>query len=269
MNRAFVSTLSAECSDVALLAADYHAAARARNLVSGETENEQRKKNIYSECRGCRIHAPGKVGHIRGLHKKRRAVVLRGLFRIGHSATGTHPIEVFSAGCSTCQETIELVKRLAGSPHEVLVHDMQKSEVASKAKQYGVRSVPAVVIDGKLAGCCAGRGRTNRSCAQRSPAECHKAFGPRAERSRISQRIENHDVGFPWSIQPPTLGLKTECSENLLLLPSDFFSPAQPVGSASSSGLLLFNDASGDQLFDIAKSRSRRSLRYLHPLVSG
>jgi len=35
---------------------------------------------------------------------------------------------------------------------------MQKSEVASQAKGYGVRSVPAVVIDGKLAGCCAGRG---------------------------------------------------------------------------------------------------------------
>jgi glutaredoxin 3 len=67
-------------------------------------------------------------------------------------------IEVFSAGCSTCKETIEVVKRLAGSSHEVVIHDMQKSEVASKAKQYGVRSVPAVVIDGKLAGCCAGRG---------------------------------------------------------------------------------------------------------------
>ncbi len=67
-------------------------------------------------------------------------------------------IEVFSAGCATCKETIEAVKRLAGSSHEVVVHDMHKSEVASKAKQYGVRSVPAVVIDGKLAGCCAGRG---------------------------------------------------------------------------------------------------------------
>ena len=56
-------------------------------------------------------------------------------------------IEVFSAGCSTCKETIEMVKRLAG-----------KQEVASRAKAYGVRSVPAVVIDGKLASCCAGRG---------------------------------------------------------------------------------------------------------------
>src|SRR5205823_5920573 len=30
--------------------------------------------------------------------------------------------------------------------------------VAAKAKTYGIRSVPAVVIDGKLADCCAGRG---------------------------------------------------------------------------------------------------------------
>jgi len=67
-------------------------------------------------------------------------------------------IDVFSAGCSTCKETIDLVKRIAGSSREVVVHDMQKSEVASQAKHYGVRSVPAVVIDGKLAGCCAGRG---------------------------------------------------------------------------------------------------------------
>ena len=67
-------------------------------------------------------------------------------------------IEVFSAGCSTCKETIELVKRIAGSSHEVVVYNMQESDVASKAKNYGVRSVPAVVIDGKLASCCAGRG---------------------------------------------------------------------------------------------------------------
>lgn len=67
-------------------------------------------------------------------------------------------IEIFSAGCSTCKETIELVKRIAGSSHEVIIHDMQKSEVAAKARLQGVRSVPAVVIDRKLAGCCAGRG---------------------------------------------------------------------------------------------------------------
>ena len=67
-------------------------------------------------------------------------------------------IEVFSAGCSTCKETIELVKRIAGSSHKVVIHDMHPSEVTSKAKHYGVRSVPAIVVEGKLAGCYAGRG---------------------------------------------------------------------------------------------------------------
>lgn len=67
-------------------------------------------------------------------------------------------IEVFSAGCATCKETIELVRRLAGSSHEVVIHDMNKSETASKAKTFGIRSVPALVIDGKLASCCADRG---------------------------------------------------------------------------------------------------------------
>ena len=67
-------------------------------------------------------------------------------------------VEVFSAGCSTCKETIEMVKRLAGSSHEVVIHDMQKADVATKARSYGIRSVPAVIIDGKLASCCAGRG---------------------------------------------------------------------------------------------------------------
>lgn len=68
-----------------------------------------------------------------------------------------HKIEIFSAGCATCKETIEMVKKLAGSDHEVQIHDMQQHDVASKAKQHGVRSLSAVVVDGKLAGCCARR----------------------------------------------------------------------------------------------------------------
>lgn len=69
-----------------------------------------------------------------------------------------HKIEIFSAGCATCKETIDAVKKLAGSEHEIHVHDMHKDEIAGRAKQHGIRSLPAVVIDGKLAGCCAGRG---------------------------------------------------------------------------------------------------------------
>lgn len=67
-------------------------------------------------------------------------------------------VEVFSAGCPACQDTIELVRRIAGSSDEVVIHDMHHSEGASLAKRYGIRSVPAVAVDGKLASCCAGRG---------------------------------------------------------------------------------------------------------------
>ena len=38
------------------------------------------------------------------------------------------------------------------------IHDMRQKDVAARAKQLGVRSVPAVVIDGKLADCCSTRG---------------------------------------------------------------------------------------------------------------
>ena len=67
-------------------------------------------------------------------------------------------IEVFSAGCAACEETIEMVRSIACSSCEVTVLDMRDVRVAGRAKALGIRSVPAVVIDGKLAGCCAGRG---------------------------------------------------------------------------------------------------------------
>lgn len=67
-------------------------------------------------------------------------------------------IEVFSAGCATCQEAIEVIRRAACPSCEVIVHDMKDAEVAERAKGLGIRSVPAVVIEGKLAACCAGRG---------------------------------------------------------------------------------------------------------------
>ena len=67
-------------------------------------------------------------------------------------------IEVFSAGCPVCSETIDMVKNNACPSCEVTVLDMNDPAVASRAKSLGVKSVPAVVIDGKLADCCAGRG---------------------------------------------------------------------------------------------------------------
>jgi glutaredoxin len=72
--------------------------------------------------------------------------------------TAIRRIEIFSAGCPACTETIELVNRMACPPCEVSVLDMNQASVASRAKQLGIRVVPAVVIDGKLAECCTSRG---------------------------------------------------------------------------------------------------------------
>ena len=67
-------------------------------------------------------------------------------------------VEVFSAGCATCQEAVETVKQAACPSCDVIVLDMHDSEVSKRAKALGVRSVPAVAIDGKLAECCTDRG---------------------------------------------------------------------------------------------------------------
>jgi glutaredoxin 3 len=71
---------------------------------------------------------------------------------------GTRTIEIFSAGCPACEDTIELVNRLACPSCDVTVLDMKQPHVASRAKHLGIRSVPAVVINGELADCCTGRG---------------------------------------------------------------------------------------------------------------
>jgi glutaredoxin len=67
-------------------------------------------------------------------------------------------VEVFSAGCPVCDETAALVKRVACPSCDVTILDMKDPNVAKRAAVLGIRSVPAVAIDGKLAGCCRGRG---------------------------------------------------------------------------------------------------------------
>lgn len=72
--------------------------------------------------------------------------------------TAKRKIEVFSAGCPACADVETLVKSLACPSCEVDVLDMRDMAVAQRAKALGVRSVPAVAINGQLAGCCAGCG---------------------------------------------------------------------------------------------------------------
>lgn len=67
-------------------------------------------------------------------------------------------VEIFSAGCSVCNETVELVKRISCTSCDVTVLNMNDQKVAHRALSLGIGSVPAVVVDGKLASCCTGRG---------------------------------------------------------------------------------------------------------------
>jgi glutaredoxin 3 len=74
------------------------------------------------------------------------------------STNAKRRVEIFSAGCPACDETVELVRRVACPSCEVTVLDMNDPAAASRAKQLGVRTAPAVAVEGVLVGgggdCC-------------------------------------------------------------------------------------------------------------------
>ena len=61
-------------------------------------------------------------------------------------------IEVFSAGCCCCEEIITEIRAAACPFCEITVLDIREASVAERAKQLGVRFVPAVAINGELVG---------------------------------------------------------------------------------------------------------------------
>ena len=67
-------------------------------------------------------------------------------------------IEIFSAGCAVCKDFEAQIRAEACPSCEVVVLDMGTAEVAGRAASLGIRSLPAVVIDGKLAECCTASG---------------------------------------------------------------------------------------------------------------
>src|SRR5215212_7952242 len=61
--------------------------------------------------------------------------------------TTKRQIDVFSAGCATCNRTIEMVARLAAAEgHELRIHDMHQEHVARRAEELGIHSIPAVAV---------------------------------------------------------------------------------------------------------------------------
>jgi len=67
-------------------------------------------------------------------------------------------VEIFSAACPVCQDTIDLVNELACSSCEIIIHDTHDKDIQSRIKELGIKSIPAVAINGALADCCQGRG---------------------------------------------------------------------------------------------------------------
>ncbi len=63
-------------------------------------------------------------------------------------------IEVFTAGCYLCEETMRIVKEAKCDKCELIERNISEEcecGCIEKAKDHGIRVVPSIVIDGKLA----------------------------------------------------------------------------------------------------------------------
>ena len=49
---------------------------------------------------------------------------------------------------------VQLVNELACGDCEVTVHDLHEADAAARASEYGVTTVPSIVVDGRIASCC-------------------------------------------------------------------------------------------------------------------
>lgn len=80
------------------------------------------------------------------------------------AATGVERrrVEIFSAGCAICRRTIDQLREQIDPRHEIIIRDMTDAAVAERADGFGIRTVPAVVVDGSLLGCCRNTGPTLR-----------------------------------------------------------------------------------------------------------
>ena len=60
-------------------------------------------------------------------------------------------IEVFTAGCPVCEETVSLVKQaVSDCGCEVVERRCSGTECCEPAKRYGIRAMPTVVVDGEV-----------------------------------------------------------------------------------------------------------------------
>jgi hypothetical protein len=71
--------------------------------------------------------------------------------RGGKNMPKKRTIEVFTAGCPLCTETLNAVKNaVANCGCEVIERRCQGPELCAEAKQYRVTKMPTVVVDGQI-----------------------------------------------------------------------------------------------------------------------
>ncbi len=73
-------------------------------------------------------------------------------------------VEVFTAGCLVCEDTVKMVKDMACESCEVIVYNLNEAcnskKCLDKVTKFGIKRLPAVVVDGKIADCCVTSGPT-------------------------------------------------------------------------------------------------------------
>ncbi len=66
-------------------------------------------------------------------------------------STNKRTVEVFTAGCPVCRETLDLVRNtLADCGCEVVERRCEGETCCQPAVNYGVRAMPTIVVDGKV-----------------------------------------------------------------------------------------------------------------------
>jgi Thioredoxin domain len=64
---------------------------------------------------------------------------------------GKRKIEVFTAGCSICEDTLQVVKdAVLSCGCEVIERRCPPKQMCEEGKTYGVRAMPTVVVDGTI-----------------------------------------------------------------------------------------------------------------------
>lgn len=122
--------------------------------VADESQREHACCRVYASERGVLTGVPDVAAIVRAIastasqpattHRERAGVAQR--------------IEVFVTGSAACESAMALIERTVFAPCEVIVLSASDAATMTRASQSGLRAFPAVLVDGQLVDCCAGRG---------------------------------------------------------------------------------------------------------------